>query len=249
MLDDYQDDDDETFSLVLSDVSGAIFSPVGDTLTAIGTITDDDVLPTLSVGSGTGSEATGEVVFTVSLSSISNNNVTFKYRTEIGTDDTAQPADFTAIGAVGAETDGIIRAGSSTVSIVVAITDDIEDDEDETFSLVLSDVSGAVFSPAGDTITATGTITDDDYTLSVGAVRGDETSREVVFTVSLSSTAISAVTFKYRTEIGKDDTADQADFTAIGAVGTGMEVTIATGSSTLRRCCGQLLMILLQRGR
>ena len=65
LTEDTKDDDNETFGLVLSDVSGAFFSPGGeDTLTAIGTITDDDSpFPTLSVGAGTGGETTGEVVF------------------------------------------------------------------------------------------------------------------------------------------------------------------------------------------
>ena len=210
------------------------FSSAGDTLTARGTIIDNDgvaTLPTLSVGAARGGEG-GNVTFTVSLSNVSSNNIAFRYSTEIGTYDTAQQADFTAI----AEIDGIITAGNTTLDVVVPITDDIEDDDDETFSLVLSHASGAVFDPAGTTLTATGTITDNDLpfpTLSVGSGTGGETTGEVVFTVSLSSTDVRDVTFKYRTEIGTGDTAEQADFTAIGAVGSEIDGTIIAGSSTL----------------
>ena len=228
MLDDYQDDDDETFSLVLSDVSRAVFAGGEVTLTARGTITDNDLPPSLSIGAGTGGEITGEVTFTVSLSRTAVRDVTFSYATEL--DGTADENDLVSVTG-----EATIPAGETETSIIVEVLDDYQDDDDETFSLVLSDVSGAIFSPVGDTLTAIGTITDDDVlpTLSVGSGTGSEATGEVVFTVSLSSTAISAVTFKYRTEIGTGDTAEQADFTAIGAVGSEIDGTIIAGSSTL----------------
>ena len=70
---------------MLSAVSGAVFAGGEVTLTAKGTITDNDDAvppPTLSVGAGTGGETTGEVVFTVSLSSTAVQLMLspFKYR-------------------------------------------------------------------------------------------------------------------------------------------------------------------------
>ena len=114
----------------------SMFFAIGFLLTSCGVESLSRLVapPTLSVGAGTGGEATGEVVFTVSLSSTAISDVVFRYSTEIGTGDTAQPADFTAI----AETDYTISIGETRTTIEVIVDDDIEDDDDETFSLLLA---------------------------------------------------------------------------------------------------------------
>ena len=56
-------------------------------------------------------------------------------------------------------------AASSVVSqtISVPVTDDtVDEDEEETFTLTLSNVQGASLSGGGSTLAVTGTITDDD---------------------------------------------------------------------------------------
>ena len=86
-----------------------IFDPVGATIadgTGLGTITDDDLPPTLAVADITVAEAddTGTTVapFAVSLSAVSGRSVTFSYTTVDGT--LVAPADYRA------------RAGSITVA-------------------------------------------------------------------------------------------------------------------------------------
>ena len=144
------------------------------------------------------------------MSSTAVRDVTFSYATYL--DGTADENDLVSVTG-----EATIPAGETETSIIVQVLDDYQDDDDETFSLVLSDVSRAVFAGGEVTLTARGTITDNDLppTLSIGAARGGETTGEVVFTVSLSRTAVRDVTFSYATEL--DGTADENDLVSVTA--------------------------------
>ena len=111
----------------------------------------------LSVGDAEAAEDGGNVVFTVSISAASGEEVTVGYATSDGT--ATQGQDYT-------ETTGTLTfAASSVVSqtISVPVTDDtVDEDEEETFTLTLSNVQGASLSGGGSTLAATGTITDND---------------------------------------------------------------------------------------
>ncbi len=98
------------------------------------------------------SAAEGDAVeFTVSLTRMSNHEVTVSYATSGGTATAGD--DFTAASGTLAFT---TNETSKTVS--VATTDDSDDEEDETFTLTLS---SPAYTTLGDS-TATGTIEDDD---------------------------------------------------------------------------------------
>ena len=122
---------------------------------ATGTIrnTEDQAEPrAVSVSAASAAEG-DSVVFTVSLSATSSQQVTVDYATADGTATAGE--DYTA-------TSGTLtfQAGETTKTISVPITDDTEDDGGETFTLTLSNASGADLGDAE----ATGTIRDTDTT-------------------------------------------------------------------------------------
>ena len=111
----------------------------------------------LSVSDAEAAEDGGNVVFTVSISAASGEEVTVGYATS---DVTATEGDDYE-----STTGTLTFAASSVVSqtISVPVTDDtVDEDEEETFTLTLSNVQGASLSGGGSTLAATGTITDND---------------------------------------------------------------------------------------
>ncbi|MCY4663892.1 MAG: hypothetical protein OXC00_04420, partial [Acidimicrobiaceae bacterium] len=117
-------------------------------------IIDDDTLPTMTVADVDVLESAGAAFFTVSLDRVAGRDVTVAYSTTDGT--AVAPDDYTA--AAGTLT---IDAGTLAGTITIDISDDDDDEEDaETFTLQLSDPSGADISDDDDEATAT--IRDDD---------------------------------------------------------------------------------------
>lgn len=144
---DILDELDETFTIELSNVSGASIVE-GEGLI---TITDDDDAPTLSISNVEVAESGTEALFTVSLSSASSQIVTVDFTT---VDDTALAGeDYQAV----ADT-LTFTTGTTIQTISVPILDDEIDEQDETFTIELSNIVNATLS----TTQATGTILDDD---------------------------------------------------------------------------------------
>ena len=145
LIDDNVEDDGETFTLTLSDPERAT---IADQY-ATGTIRNSE-LPVLSVADASATEGSA-VVFTVSLSRTSTQEVTVAYATSgamatSGTDFTAASGTLT------------FAAGDSSKTVSVATMDDSDHENDETFTLALSSPTGATLGDA----TATGTINDND---------------------------------------------------------------------------------------
>ena len=134
------------------DASGAICTddgrPLSHSLSA--TVEGEARVPELSVADASATEG-DTVTFTVSLSEPSGQQVTVDYATSDGT--AASGTDFTA--ASGTLT---FAAGDSSKAVSVATADDTVDEENETFTLTLSNASGASLGDA----TATGTIADNE---------------------------------------------------------------------------------------
>ena len=127
---------------------------------ATGTIrnTEDQAEPrAVSVSDASAAEGDSGV-FTVSLSATSSQQVTVDYATADGTATAGE--DYTA-------TSGTLtfQAGETTKTISVPITDDTEDDGGETFTLTLSNASGADLGDAE----ATGTIRDTKTAVDLSA--------------------------------------------------------------------------------
>lgn len=189
---------DEAFDLVLSNAVGASIGKDA-TLTAVGTITDDE--PTISVGTAKvdeGAASTGGLLrFLVSLSAAAPQEITLAYDTAgSGKAPATADTDFTA-------TSGTLTlaVGETQAYVEVPVLPDIEVEDDETLDLTLSTPVGAGFSK-GDTLAATGTIVDDEGgkggsgTLSISST-SDYEGEILYFTVSLSAPSSNAVTVNY----------------------------------------------------
>ena len=111
--------------------------------------------PALELEVGLGGEWTEAIAFTAILAKATTKDVTFSYATEL--DGTADEEDLVSVTG-----EATIPAGETEVSIIVQIIDDYQDDNDETFSFVLSQANTELIN-GEDSITATATILDDDY--------------------------------------------------------------------------------------
>ena len=148
IADDETDESDETFTITLSNASGAELG----TRTATGTIHNRAVAvgttPTLSITGGRGKEGDeASITFTIRLDKAASGSVNVDYATADGTAEAGD--DYTAKS--GTLTFG---AGETSKTIRVDIADDVVNESDETFTVTLSNASGADLG----TSTATGTI-------------------------------------------------------------------------------------------
>ena len=149
VLDDQYHEHTETFTVTLSVPVNATLSSTGRTAT--GTIDDNDLPPQISINDATLTEGSNDepMHFTVSLDRAAGRAVTVDYATA---DDTAAAgSDYTM--ASGTLT---IQSGSTAQTIPVTILADSANEHTETFTVTLSNPTGAALSDA----TATGTIVD-----------------------------------------------------------------------------------------
>ena len=220
---DATDEDDETFTVTLSGVSSN--AQLAADATARGRIEDDDPEPTLSVADASATEG-GAVAFTVRLSPASGKQVTVDYKTSVEAGDTAtEGTDFTA-----ASSTLTFMPGDESMTFTVVTIEDTTEEPDETFTVTLSGATNATISATDET--ATGTITDDDATvttptLGIANAEGNEAAG-VEFTVTLSEAVADEVTATWTASIGSGDTAVAAD---LGATKTGT-VTVAMNATT-----------------
>lgn len=151
--DDALDEVDETFTVNLANaVEAVITDAIG-----VGTITDNDATPTLSINDISALENAGTLTFTITLSAISGKDVNVNYTASGGTA-TGVGVDYALVAGV-----ATIPAGSSVTTVVVNLVDDSLDESNETFNLALSSPVNATLSDG----TGVGTITDDDATPTV----------------------------------------------------------------------------------
>ena len=190
---------------------------VGETSDAgTGTIIDDDTAPTpdVSIGDGSVTEG-GDLVFTVTLSEPTTEDVTLTLSTSNGT---ADASDYTPTTAA-----VTIAAGDSAATFSVPTTFDTTDEPDETLTISVASVDAG---PVGDTTdVGTGTIVDDDAAPSV--ILDDVTVTEggdAVFPISLSNPSSQDITITLGITGGTADDSDRPDIT--------VSVTIAAGATT-----------------
>ena len=166
------------------------------------TITEDDT-PALTIADAEATEGDGEITFTMTLNIASSKTVTVDWATADGT--ATQGADY-------AETTGTLRfdALETKQTITVPLLDDALDENDETFTVALSNPSNATLDDAE----ATGTITDNDDTpaLTIADAEAAEGDREITFAVTLGAASSLEVTVDWTTADGTA-TAD-ADYAA-----------------------------------
>lgn len=192
---DLLDEFDETYFVNLT-------TPVNATIAdsqGLGTITDNDPPPTVSIDNATVTEGdSGHVtmLFTVSLSTASGKPISIDYATQ--SDSATAGDDFVA-------TSGTLNfaAGELSKQVSVDVLGDLLDEIDETFFVNLT-------TPVNVTIDdgqGLGTITDNDPppSLSISdasVVEGNSGTTNAIFTVTLSAASGKTVTVDYSTANG-----------------------------------------------
>ena len=197
---DTTDENDETFTVTLSNLSNATLTGG----TATGTIADNDGAAELRIADASAAEGSA-ITFTVTLVPASAQTVTVNYATSVASGDTATTGDFAA-------SSGTLSfaPGDTEKTFTVATTGDTADEPDETFTVTLSGPANATLSDA----TAKGTITDNDDppTLSVADASAEE-GNAVSFTATLSAASGQTVTATWTASVKSGDTAASGDLT------------------------------------
>lgn len=186
-IDNALDGNNKNLTVSLSAAAnGTIIDNIG-----LGTITDNDPTPTLSINNQSVVEG-GALAFTVTLSAASENNVNFNWATSDGS--AVNPSDYVTAGAT--ET---ITAGNTAIILNVTGADDALYEADETFNVTLSAPVNATIA----TGTGVGTVLENETppTLSIDNPSAAENG-SLSFTVSLSFLAQTAVSVNYGTSDG-----------------------------------------------
>jgi hypothetical protein len=206
---------DETFKLRLLQPSGGAQIRRGEG-EASGTIQNNDGEPArVSIADTSTAEGTGgssKATFTVTLSAQAGATAVVTYATSDGT---ARAGD--DYGVVTTERTGAVtfNPGETSKTIDVGVVPDNLDEDDETFTVVLSNPTNAVLERG----TATATITDDDnppvVSINPAAIELDESNlvtsgEDIIITLSPASTKTVTVNFT----TGPDTDANTADATA-----------------------------------
>lgn len=145
----------ETFFVNVTNVVNAVVADAQ----GLGTIVNDDPLPSLSINDVTvveGNSGTTNAVFTVTLSAASGQTVSVNYATADGT--ATQPADYTS--ASGTLT---FTPGQTTQTITVQVAGETVPEANETFFVNLSGATNATIADNQ----GVGTITNDDVPVTV----------------------------------------------------------------------------------
>ncbi len=201
----------ETVNLTLSNATGG--AAVGEPSTAVLTIVDDDgpqhVLTIADVSQPEGN-GPNQLTCTVTLTPASENVVTVNFSTADGS--ATAPSDYTAI----LNGQLTFQPGEVSRPIVIDINGDTVVEPDETFTVNLSNPSGAVLGNAQATITllnddvagSTGTVQFSSSAFSVAENVGDAT-----ITVTRTGGAAGAASVNYATSNGT--ATSPADYTAV----------------------------------
>ena len=184
VVDDTVEDDGETFTVTLSNASGATIADAQ----AMGTIHNTEADPIgLSVADAEATEEEDAALdFVVTLDPAATATVTVDYATADGT--ATAGSDYTA-------TSGTLtfQPGDTTKTVSVPITDDTVDDGGETLTLTLSSASGADL----DDSEATGTIQNTETLLTASFENvPSEHDGSTVFTFRLRFSEDPAVSYK-----------------------------------------------------
>ena len=189
ITDDAEQEGSETFRLMLSRAENAEIQDAE----GLGTIVDDEAV-NLRIADARAQENAGQMVFVVRLGAASSVAVSTAYVTRAGS--ATEGVDYRqAAGRVRFE------PGETQKTITVDLVDDIMDEPDETFTVLLSSAENAEYALPE----ATGTIIDDDGAPVLGVVsevRVGEGDGSAAFAVTLSNPGSLEVTATYATMNG-----------------------------------------------
>lgn len=218
VLGDTTDEFDETFNVKLAaPVNALLGSNIG-----VGTITDDDALPTITIVDATtteGNSGTKNLNFKVALSAVSGKTISVNYDT----------LDFSATAGLDyTSVSGTLTfaPGATSRSVTVPILGDVLDEFDETFRVILS---GNVNATVADGV-GLGTIKDDDATPAltiddITVFEGDSGTVTGILTVKLSAVSGRTVTANYSSQ--NSTATSGSDYSAISG-----KLTFAAGETS-----------------
>lgn len=149
---DSSPESDESFHLVLSNPSGG---ELADDL-AIGTIQNDDIVPSLAVSNvfqPEGNAGNSDFVFTASLSTAAAQTIVVSYTVDDGTATTANNDYLDQSGTL------TFAPGETSKTITISVVGDTTSEPDETFSVTATLISGPVSNASA---SGTGTILNDE---------------------------------------------------------------------------------------
>jgi hypothetical protein len=208
----------ETFTANLSSLVNASYG----TTTATGTILDTDTAPSVSIADSSGTEG-GNVVFTITQSAVSGTATTVRWDTADAS--ATSPGDYTAV------VNGLatIAAGSTTTTATVNTFGDNVPEATETFGVTLSAPVNATLGTAS----ATGTINDDDVSISIANSSATEAG-DVVFTITQSGISATNSTVQWDTADGTATAPDDygAVVGGIATITAGLTSTTVTVNTT-----------------
>ncbi len=216
----------------------ALSNPVNATIAsgdATGTITNDDTFPTVSIASASiaeGNSGTAVLNFTVTATGAPSGDITLTANTADGS--ATAGSDYVALSAQTVTIPAASFSGSSaTVQVPVTINGDSTIEPNETFTITLSAPVNAVLGTA----TATGTIANDDASLSIASpaaiTEGNTGSTPLNFTVTLSTALATDVAFTATTANGTatGGASSPADYGTLAAAP--FTITAGTTSATV----------------
>jgi hypothetical protein len=187
-IDDGVDEADETITLALRSVAGAIATrPVQDVVLA-----DDDAPPLVSVADAQAQEDSGTLAFDVALSAPSGREVSVRFETQSAG---ARPGEDFALAT------GVLSLppGATTGRVAVALEPDADCEGPESLRLVLSAPVNATLGRGE----ATGTLIDDEppvvETSNAVAVEADAVTARAVFLVDVRCPGTEPVSVDYQT--------------------------------------------------
>ena len=205
---------DETFVVTLSSPSAgaSIFTNAGS---AQGTITNDDGtglrIEAVELAEGANNESS-DMTFTVTTVPPSTAQITYDWTTSTESDDVAVAGtDYSTSGATGVN----IAANATEDTFTVPITGDNDPEPSETFTVTLSNVTGAELLVTS----VKGTILNDDGSnltiANVSEMESDNgTAKKIQFTVTADPPAVQRFTVDWATSDEDDDTAtENVDYT------------------------------------
>ncbi len=206
VLDDTLFENDETFSVVLSDITGGVIRDG----TGVGTIRNDDAPPVVSIANASaveGDAGSSSITFAVSLSTASGLPASVEFASADGT--ALVGSDYTALAP------GTLNfaPGETNKTITVDVLGDTSIEDHEHFSVILFGANGATLGNR----TAVGTILNDDTALRISeptsAFEGDSGATTLVFTVGLEKPSALPVTVNYASADGTASAG--SDYTAL----------------------------------
>jgi chitinase len=200
-------------------LAASVAPPIAADGTGVGTIVNDDPIPSVSVDDGSvteGNSGLTSIPFHVTLSQAAKQSVSVRFRTTTGSAATGtdyEPTDLTIT----------FLPGAVSATIDVVVHGDTTFEGDETFGVQLSNPVGVTIAKG----TGTGTILDDDPDPSppvasiadAQVVEGDSGTTTLTFAVTLSETSRRPVTVTATTSDGTA-TSSSGDYAATSATVT-----------------------------